>query len=184
MSAARGFARNKPIIVLKPGRYAESARAALSHTGSMAGGDEIYEAAFRREGVVRVHEVADLFHAAAVLDSHRLPKGRDVAIVTNAGGLGVMATDSLVEHGGRLAPLSETTMAALDAALPPYWSHANPIDVLGDAGSDRFVAAVTRMPRRRRRQRHPAHLHAAGKRTPRRDGRSRSPSSSRAPTSR
>ena len=93
MSAARGFARNKPIIVLKPGRYAESAAAALSHTGSMAGGDEIYEAAFRREGVVRVHEVADLFHAAAVLDSHRLPQGRDVAIVTNAGGLGVMATD-------------------------------------------------------------------------------------------
>ena len=74
MSAARGFARNKPIIVLKPGRYAESARAALSHTGSMAGGDEIYEAAFRREGVVRVHEVADLFHAAAVLDSQRLPR--------------------------------------------------------------------------------------------------------------
>ena len=142
MSAARGFARNKPIIVLKPGRYAESARAALSHTGSMAGGDEIYEAAFRREGVLRVHEVADLFHAAAVLDSHRLPKGRDVAIITNAGGLGVMATDSIVEYGGRLAPLSEATMASLDAALPPYWSHANPIDVLGDAGSDRFVAAV------------------------------------------
>jgi len=142
MSAARGFARNKPIIVLKPGRYAESARAALSHTGAMAGGDEIYEAAFRREGVVRVHEVADLFHAAAVLDSHRLPQGRDVAIVTNAGGLGVMATDALVEHGGRLACLSEATMATLDAALPAYWSHANPIDVLGDAGSDRFVTAV------------------------------------------
>ena len=143
MSAARSFARNKPIIVLKPGRYSESARAALSHTGSMAGGDEIYEAAFRRVGVVRVHEVADLFHAAEVLDSHRLPKGRDVAIVTNAGGLGVMATDALVEHGGRLAPLSDETMASLNAALPPYWSHANPIDVLGDAGSDRFVAAVS-----------------------------------------
>ncbi len=142
MSAARNFARNKPIIVLKPGRYAESAAAALSHTGSMAGGDEIYEAAFRREGVVRVHEVADLFHAAAVLDSHRLPRGRDVAIITNAGGLGVMATDALVEHGGRLASLSDGAMAALNEALPPYWSHANPIDVLGDAGSDRFVAAV------------------------------------------
>jgi len=143
MSAARGFARNKPIIVLKPGRYAESAAAALSHTGSMAGGDEIYEAAFRREGVVRVHEVADLFHAAEVLDSHRLPQGSAVAIVTNAGGLGVMATDALVEHGGRLAPLSDATMARLDAALPPYWSHSNPIDVLGDAGSDRFTAAVS-----------------------------------------
>lgn len=142
MSAARGFARNKPIIVLKPGRYAESAKAALSHTGSMAGGDEIYEAAFRREGVVRVHEVAGLFHAAAVLDSHRLPKGADVAIVTNAGGLGVMATDAVVEHGGRLAALSDATMKRLNEALPPYWSHSNPIDVLGDAGSDRFVAAV------------------------------------------
>jgi len=142
MSAARGFARNKPIIVLKPGRYAESARAALSHTGSMAGGDEIYEAAFRRVGVVRVHEVADLFHAAAVLDSHRLPQGRDVAIVTNAGGLGVMATDALVEHGGRLAEISDATMERLNEVLPAYWSHANPIDVLGDAGSDRFTAAV------------------------------------------
>lgn len=142
MSAARGFARNKPIIVLKPGRYAESAKAALSHTGSMAGGDEVYEAAFRRVGVVRVHEVAELFHAAAVLDSHRLPSGPDLAIVTNAGGLGVMATDAVVEHGGRLAVLSDAAMTSLNAALPAYWSHANPIDVLGDAGSDRFEAAV------------------------------------------
>lgn len=142
MSAARGFARNKPIIVLKPGRYAESAKAALSHTGSMAGGDEIYEAAFRREGVLRVHEVAELFHAAAVLDSHRLPSGPDVAIVTNAGGLGVMATDAIVEHGGRLAELPAEMIERLNEKLPPYWSHGNPIDVLGDAGSDRFVAAV------------------------------------------
>jgi acetyltransferase len=142
MSAARSFARNKPIIVLKPGRYAESARAALSHTGAMAGDDEVYEAAFRRVGVLRVHEVADLFHAAEVLDSRRLPVGPGVAIVTNAGGLGVMATDSVVEHGGHLAPLSGETMGILNAALPPYWSHANPIDVLGDAGSDRFVTAV------------------------------------------
>lgn len=142
MSAARGFARNKPIIVLKPGRYAESAKAALSHTGAMAGGDEIYEAAFRREGVVRVHEVADLFHAAAVLDSHRLPSGPDLAIVTNAGGLGVMATDSVVEHGGRLAPLTKKMLKQLNEKLPAYWSHSNPIDVLGDAGSDRFIAAV------------------------------------------
>jgi acetyltransferase len=142
MSAARSFSRTKPIIVLKPGRYSESARAALSHTGALAGGDEIYEAAFRRVGVVRVHEVADLFHAAEVLDSHRLPQGPCVAIVTNAGGLGVMATDTLMEQGGCLAELSEETIATLDAALPPYWSHGNPVDVLGDAGSERFVAAV------------------------------------------
>lgn len=142
MSAARSFARNKPIIVLKPGRYSESARATLSHTGSIAGDDDIYQAAFRRAGVVRVHEVADLFHAAEVLDSNRLPSGADVAIVTNAGGLGVMATDALVEFGGRLAKLSDKSLEKLDAALPPYWSHANPIDVLGDAPSERFVSAV------------------------------------------
>jgi acetyltransferase len=142
MSAARSFARNKPIIILKPGRYSESARAALSHTGAMAGDDEVYEAAFRRVGVLRVHEVADLFHAAEVLDSRRLPVGPGVAIITNAGGLGVMATDTLIENGGCLAELSDKTMEALNAALPPYWSHANPIDVLGDANSERFVAAM------------------------------------------
>lgn len=142
MSAARSFARNKPIIVLKPGRYSESVAAALSHTGSMAGDDEIYEAAFRRVGVLRVGEVAELFHAAEVLDSRRLPTGPEVAIVTNAGGLGVMATDAIIEHGGRLARLKEESIEALDRDLPPYWSHANPIDVLGDAGADRFVAAL------------------------------------------
>jgi len=142
MSAARSFARNKPIIILKPGRYSESAKAALSHTGAMAGDDEVYEAAFRRVGVLRVHEVADLFHAAEVLDSRRLPVGPGVAIVTNAGGLGVMATDSIIEHGGRLAELSEKTLELLDGALPAYWSHGNPVDLLGDAGSDRFVSAV------------------------------------------
>lgn len=142
MSAARAFARNKPIIVLKPGRYAESAAAALSHTGSMAGGDETYEAAFRRVGVVRVHEVVDLFHTAEVLDSRRLPVGRDVAIVTNAGGLGVMATDAIIDNGGRLAELPDEMIEALTEVLPPYWSHGNPIDVLGDAGSERFEAAI------------------------------------------
>lgn len=142
MSAAKGFARSKPIIVLKPGRYSESARAAVSHTGAMTGADEIYDAAFRRAGVVRVHEVADLFRAAEVLDSKRLPTGADVAIVTNAGGLGVMATDALIEFGGRLACLSEKTMATLNAALPAYWSHGNPVDVLGDGSSERFEIAV------------------------------------------
>ncbi len=142
MSAARGFARNKPIIVLKPGRYSESVAAALSHTGSMAGDDEIYEAAFRRVGVLRVGEVSELFHAAEVLDSRRLPTGPALAIVTNAGGLGVMATDAIMEHGGKLAKLAPESLSALDECLPPYWSHANPVDVLGDAGADRFVAAL------------------------------------------
>jgi len=90
MSASRGFARNKPIIIVKPGRFSESAKAALSHTGSMAGDDQVYEAAFKRAGVVRVKEVADLFNAAAVLDSKNLPKGNRLAIITNAGGPGVL----------------------------------------------------------------------------------------------
>lgn len=142
MGAARSFARNKPIIILKPGRCAESAKATLSHTGAMAGDDEVYDAALKRVGVLRVREVADLFHAADVLDSRRLPVGPDIAIVTNAGGLGVMVTDSLVEHGGHLSELSEKTIAALEAELPPYWSHANPIDVLGDATSERYVTVM------------------------------------------
>lgn len=142
MSAARGFARTKPIIVLKPGETAESARAALTHTGSWAGDDEVYAAAFKRAGVLRVDEVGDLFHAADVLDSRRFPAGPGVAIVTNAGGLGMMASASLLDHGGRLAQLSSPTMDALDQALPAWWNHNNPVDVQGDAGSDRFEAAT------------------------------------------
>jgi acetyltransferase len=142
MSAARSFARSKPIIVLKPGRYPESVRAALSHTGLAIGDDEVYEAALKRVGVLRVEEIADLFHAADVLDSCRLPLGPRVAIVTNAGGLGVMATDSLVEHGGRLADLSDETAKLLDASLSSRWSGGNPIGVPGDATSEQLVAAV------------------------------------------
>jgi acetyltransferase len=103
MSAARAFAHSKPIIILKPGRFAESARAAHSHTAAMAGYDAVYEAAFRRAGVVRVGEIAELFDAAEVLDSKRLPAGPRLAIVTSAGGPGVMATDALIHLGGELA---------------------------------------------------------------------------------
>lgn len=142
MGAARGFARNKPIIVIKPGKYAESARAALSHTGAMAGSYEVYDAAFRRAGIVRVDEILDLFNCASVLDSRFLPAGLRIAIVTNAGGPGVIAADAVMEHGGELAQLSETVIAHLDSLLPSYWSHTNPVDVLGDADIDRFVGAV------------------------------------------
>jgi acetyltransferase len=142
MSAARAFARRKPIIILKPGRFAESARAAHSHTGAMAGDDAVYEAAFRRAGVVRVGEIAELFNAAQVLDSKRLPTGPRLAIVTSAGGPGVMATDTLIHLGGELAELSDESMKQLDAILPPYWSRANPVDVLGDASIDRFTKAL------------------------------------------
>ncbi|MHB8091518.1 MAG: bifunctional acetate--CoA ligase family protein/GNAT family N-acetyltransferase [Syntrophales bacterium] len=143
MSAARAFARRKPIIILKPGRFAESARAVHSHTGAMAGDDAVYEAAFRRAGVVRVGEIAELFSAAQVLDSTRLPAGPRLAIVTSAGGPGVMATDALIHLGGELANLSVESMNQLNAFLPPYWSKANPVDVLGDANVDRFTKAIT-----------------------------------------
>lgn len=143
MSAARAFARRKPIIILKPGRFAESAKAAHSHTGAMAGDDAVYEAAFRRAGVVRVGEIAELFNAAEVLDSKRLPAGPRLAMVTSAGGPGVMATDALIHLGGELAELSPTSMEQLNAFLPPYWSKANPVDVLGDATVDRFTKAIT-----------------------------------------
>lgn len=142
MSAARGFALRKPIIILKPGRFAESARAAHSHTGAMAGDDAVYEAAFRRAGVLRVGEIAELFDAAKVLDSRMLPAGPRLAIVTSAGGPGVMATDALIHLGGELAELSDESMEKLNAHLPPYWSKANPVDVLGDATVDRFTNAL------------------------------------------
>jgi acetyltransferase len=143
MSAARAFARRKPIIVLKPGRFAESAKAVHSHTGAMAGDDAVYEGAFKRAGVVRVGEIAELFNAAQVLDSKRLPAGPRLAIVTSAGGPGVMATDALINLGGELAELSEESMKQLNGLLPPYWSKANPVDVLGDATVDRFAKALT-----------------------------------------
>ncbi|MDP2968039.1 MAG: bifunctional acetate--CoA ligase family protein/GNAT family N-acetyltransferase [Deltaproteobacteria bacterium] len=143
ISAAREFARRKPIIILKPGRFAESARAAHSHTGAMAGDDAVYEAAFRRTGIVRVREIAELFDAAKVLDSKRLPAGPRLAIVTAAGGPGVMATDALIDLGGELAKLSDESMKQLNAFLPSYWSKANPVDVLGGATVDRITKALT-----------------------------------------
>ena len=142
MSAARHFARTKPIIVVKSGKFSESAKAAASHTGSLSGEDGIYDAAFKRAGIVRVNEIADLFNAAEVLGTQPLPKGPRLAIITNAGGPGVMATDSLIAQGGKLAKLSQKTLDSLNAVLPPFWSHGNPIDVLGDAKSERYKAAV------------------------------------------
>jgi len=142
MSAARHFARTKPIIVVKSGKFSESAKAAASHTGSLSGEDGIYDAAFKRAGVVRVNEIEDLFNAAEVLGTQPLPKGPRLAIITNAGGPGVMTTDALIAKGGKLAKLSQKSIDSLNAVLPPFWSHGNPIDVLGDAKSDRYRAAV------------------------------------------
>ena len=142
MSAARAFARSKPIIVYKAGRFAASAKAAVSHTGAMAGEDAVYDAAFRRAGLVRVERIEDVFASAELLARERPVRRGRLAIVTNAGGPGVMAADALLARGGALAELGPATLATLDAALPPAWSHANPIDVLGDAPPQRFGDAV------------------------------------------
>lgn len=142
MSAARGFAKSKPIIIIKGGKYAEGAKAASSHTGALAGDYLVYDAAFKRAGVVRVDEIADLFDCAEVLKSKPLPAGSRLGIVTNAGGPAVLAADSIIEHGGQLAQLSEKTLQTLNASLPSYWSHGNPIDVLGDADIKRYDLAV------------------------------------------
>ncbi len=142
MSAARHFARAKPIIVIKTGKFSESAKAAASHTGSMTGEDVIYDKAFKRAGMVRVEEIADLFNCAEVLGTQPLPEGPKIAIITNAGGPGVMATDAVIAKGGKMAQLSPVTIEKLNEVLPHYWSHGNPIDILGDAKQDRYSATL------------------------------------------
>lgn len=142
MSAARAFARSKPIIVLKAGRSAEGGQATLSHTGSLAGNDAVYETAFQRAGIIRVDTIAQLFNCAQSLAMQPRPAGNRLAIVTNAGGPGVLATDYLVQNGGRLAELSEETYARLNEILPAAWSHRNPVDVLGDASAELYRDAL------------------------------------------
>jgi acetyltransferase len=142
MSAARAFTRTKPIVVYKAGRFAESAQAAASHTGAMAGVDAVYEAAFQRAGMVRVYRAEDMFDCAELLARQRTPAGPRLAIITNAGGPGVMAADELLAHQGVLAQLSPETIAKLNAVLPTHWSHRNPVDVLGDARPERFAKAL------------------------------------------
>ncbi|QDT89959.1 bifunctional acetate--CoA ligase family protein/GNAT family N-acetyltransferase [Gimesia algae] len=142
MSAARAFTKHKPIIAYKAGRFQQSAKAASSHTGAMAGVDAVYEAAFARAGIVRVFELDDLFDCAELLARQRPPRGERLAIVTNAGGPGVMATDALLERDGVLATLSEATIERLNTVLPPAWSHGNPLDILGDALPERFGNAL------------------------------------------
>jgi acetyltransferase len=142
LSAAREVSRRKPIIVIKPGRTEGAARAAASHTGSLAGSDEVVDAAFLRGGVVRVTHIDELFHLAESLGKQPRPLGPRLTIVTNAGGPAVIATDALLLNGGQLAPLADETRAALDRVLPAHWSHGNPVDVLGDADAARYAAAL------------------------------------------
>ncbi|MBS0534022.1 MAG: acetate--CoA ligase family protein [Proteobacteria bacterium] len=142
MSAARKAARIKPVIVVKGGRAAEGAKAASSHTGALAGADNIYEAAFRRAGMLRVDEVEELFDAATTLARMSSQRGKRLAILTNGGGAGVLATDRLIKEGGTLAPLSAATLDELDKVLPPTWSHGNPVDIIGDADATRYRNAI------------------------------------------
>ena len=142
LSAARRAARAKPVIVLKAGRNTSAAKAALSHTGALAGSDAAYNAIFRRAGLLRVKELGELFDAAEILSQAPALAGERLAIVTNGGGAGVLAADTLADLGGRLAALSPATKAALDRALPPTWSKGNPVDIIGDAGPDRYRTAL------------------------------------------
>src|SRR5215472_1776668 len=142
LSAAREVALNKPIIVIKPGRTAAAAKAAASHTGSLTGSDEVLEAAFRRVGVLRVNTIADMFYMAEILSKQPRPKGPRLTIVTNAGGPGVLACDSLIQGGGELTELSTETMDAFNAVLPATWSRNNPVDIIGDASPERYAKAL------------------------------------------
>ena len=144
MSAARAAARGKPVIVVKSGRHPAASAAAKSHTGAMAGSDAVYDAAFRRAGLLRVKGLGDLFSAAETLSRAISPRrGERVAILTNGGGFGVLATDAWLDAGGTMAALSEATIATLDKVLPPTWSRANPVDIVGDAGAQRYEDALS-----------------------------------------
>ncbi|MBI5111122.1 MAG: bifunctional acetate--CoA ligase family protein/GNAT family N-acetyltransferase [Rhodovulum sp.] len=145
MSAARGAARVKPVIVVKSGRNPLGARAAATHTGALAGTDAVYDAAFRRAGLLRVLDLDELFAAAETL-GHLSPfEGKRLAILTNGGGIGVLAVDRLVDVGGTLATLSEQRIAELDAVLPRGWSRSNPVDIVGDADAKRYRAALEQL---------------------------------------
>jgi acetyltransferase len=142
LSAAREIALEKPIIVIKPGRSQEAAKAAASHTGSLAGSDEVFEAAMERAGVLRVNSISELFNMASVLGRQPRPRGPRLSIITNAGGPSVLATDATILDGGKIAALEPKTIEGLNAFLPPAWSHANPVDLLGDASAETYAKAV------------------------------------------
>lgn len=142
MSAARSVSRVKPIIVLKSGTSPAGAKAAASHTGAMAGEDAVYDAAFKRAGIVRVDTIEELFDCAELMSKQPRPSGPRLAIITNGGGPGVMAMDTIARYGYEPAVLDPETVKALDAFLPPCWSRSNPIDIIGDASAERFTATL------------------------------------------
>jgi acetyltransferase len=142
MSAARAAARLKPVIAVKAGRHEEAAKAAATHTGALSGADRVIDAALARAGILRVEGLAELFDAAEIIAHFRPLTSARLAIVTNGGGAGVLAVDHFADRGGALAELAPATVARLDAALPPTWSHANPVDIVGDAPAARYRAAI------------------------------------------
>jgi acetyltransferase len=142
LSAAREVALTKPIIVIKPGRTDQAAKAAASHTGSLTGGDDVVEAAFRRTGVLRVNNISDLFYMAEVLAKQPRPKGPRLTVLTNAGGPAVLAVDALITSGGELSTISKETIEKLNTFLPASWSHGNPVDILGDAKAERYAKTL------------------------------------------
>ncbi len=142
MSAARAAARVKPVVVVKSGRMTQGAKAAATHTGALAGSDAVYDAAFRRAGMLRVFDLRELFDCAEMIGRVKASTGKRLAILTNGGGLGVLAVDRLVELGGTSAELTSDVKAKLEAVLPPTWSKSNPIDIVGDADPKRYAAAL------------------------------------------
>jgi acetyltransferase len=141
MTAGRIAARSKPVVVIKAGRSAAGAKAALSHTGALAGTDEVYDAAFRRAGMLRVYELRELFEATTTLATGLRPTGSRLGVLTNGGGAGVLAADALADYGGQLSELDAKTIAKLDGVLPKTWSRGNPVDIIGDATGARYSAA-------------------------------------------
>ena len=142
LSAARAAARLKPVIAIKAGRAPAAAKAASSHTGALAGRDAVYDAAFERAGILRAFDLDEVFDAVETLSFRPDIRGGRLTILTNGGGVGVLATDSLIAQGGTLAELSADTIARLNAVLPPTWSHGNPVDIIGDAGARRYADAL------------------------------------------
>ncbi|RUV81887.1 MAG: bifunctional acyl-CoA synthetase/GNAT family N-acetyltransferase [Mesorhizobium sp.] len=142
MSAARAAARLKPVIAIKPGRHEQAAKAAATHTGALSGADRVVDAALRRAGVLRVKDLAELFDAAETIARYSPLDRARVGIVTNGGGAGVLAVDKLADRGGELAELSPSTIERLNSVLPATWSHANPVDIVGDAAPERYGAAL------------------------------------------
>lgn len=142
VSSVRAIAQKKPVIVIKAGKTDAAAKAAASHTGAMAGSDDIFDACLQRSGALRVDTISELFDMILTLSKQPIPKGPNLCLITNAGGPAVLATDATSIYGADLATLSSETISQLNQFLPPAWSRSNPVDILGDAGADRYEKTI------------------------------------------